>query len=254
MTNEKQTKQRLDLLLVTRGLAVSQGEAKALVMAGRVVVDDRRRDKPGERYALDAKVALKGQKVPGGWASRGALKLLGAIEAFAGFAEAIRGADCLDVGASTGGFTDVLLKHGARHVVALDVGYGQLAWRLQSDARVTIMDRTNIRNVVATDLPFRPTVITCDASFTQVATFLSEVRQLMAPGAWLVVLVKPQFELPAVCVGAGGIVREQADRDEALRRVQVAGRSVGFQIAGAVESPLAGSKGNREWLLALRVP
>lgn len=249
---EKVPKLRLDELVVERGLADSVEHARALIMAGRVVVDERRRDKAGERYKADCKVALKGEKVPGGWASRGAHKLLGAIDAFEGLADAIVDAQCVDIGASTGGFTDVLLKHGAQHVVAIDVGYGQLVWRLQQDPRVTVMDRTNVRSVTRDDLPHTPTVVTCDASFTQVATFVPDVASWLDSGGWFVVLVKPQFELPAERVGAGGIVTDAQARQDALQQVIDAAEQAGLSVAGAVDSPLAGTKGNREWLLALR--
>lgn len=244
-------KQRLDLLLVERGLAESRARAQALVLAGRVVVDERRRDKPGEAVAVDAQVKVKGGS---DWASRGAGKLLGALEAWPWLGARVRGARCLDIGASTGGFTDVLLRHGAEVVVALDVGYGQLHWRLQSDPRVIIMDRTNIRHVTPEDLPWAPAVATSDASFISVRLFLPAVFTLLAPGGVFVALVKPQFEVGRERVGKGGVVRDETVRQSALDAVREAGLGLGFEVLGAVDSPVAGPKGNREFLLALGKP
>ena len=166
----------------------------------------------------------------------------------------MRGARCLDIGASTGGFTDVLLRHGAQAVVALDVGYGQLHWRLQSDPRVMIMDRTNIRHVQPQDLPWAPAVATCDASFISVRLFLPVVYGLLRPGGVFVVLVKPQFEVGRGRVGKGGVVRDEAVRQSALDEVRQAAVGLGFGVLGAVDSPVVGPKGNREFLLALGKP
>jgi len=247
----KRAKQRLDVLLVERGLAESRARAQALILAGRVVVDERRRDKPGEAVPQDAQVKVKGGS---DWASRGAGKLLGALEAWPWLRERVRGARCLDIGASTGGFTDVLLRHGAQAVVALDVGYGQLHWRLQQDPRVTVMDRTNVRHVRPEDLPWAPDVITCDASFISVRLFLAVVYALMRPGGVFVVLVKPQFEVGRERVGKGGVVRDEAVRQSALNDVREAALALGFEALGAVDSPVVGPKGNREFLLALGRP
>ena len=244
-------KQRLDLLLVERGLAESRARAQALILAGRVIVDERRRDKPGEAVPVDARVKVKGGS---DWASRGAGKLLGALEAWPWLAERVRGARCLDIGASTGGFTDVLLHHGAQAVVALDVGYGQLHWKLQRDPRVTVMDRTNIRYVTPADLPWAPDLATSDASFISVRLFLPSVFALLRPGGVFVALVKPQFEVGRERVGKGGVVRDEAVRQSALDDVRQAATELGFDVLGAVDSPVAGPKGNREFLLGLGKP
>ena len=236
------------MLLVARGLAPSRSRAQALILAGRVVVDERRRDKAGERVPVDAAIVVRGGDE---WASRGAHKLLGAIEAFPWLGGRIRGARCLDIGASTGGFTDVLLHHGAAAVIALDVGYGQLHWRLRSDERVTALDRTNIRHLEPGTLPWAPGVCTCDASFISVTRFLDVVHRELAPGGVFIVLVKPQFEVGRGRVGKGGVVRDEALRQEALATVRARAVEVGFEDLGAVDSPLAGPKGNREFLLAL---
>ena len=242
---------RLDLRLVADGLADSRARAQALVLAGKVKVDGHRADKAGAAVAADASVEVDADD---GWASRGAHKLLGAIAAFPDFAAAIATADCLDVGASTGGFTDVLLRHGAARGSALDVGYGQLHERLRTDPRVTVIDRTNIRLLAPGALPFTPAIAVCDASFISVRLFLDVVFRELAPGGLFLVLVKPQFEVGKGRVGKGGVVRDDADRRLALDEVTHAAVAVGFSARGHADSPLPGPAGNREWLLLLGKP
>lgn len=239
---------RLDELLVDRGLVESEGHARGLILAGKVFVRGQRVDKAGARFADDVPVEVREEH---GWASRGAFKLLGALTAFPWLGERIRGADCLDIGASTGGFTDVLLRQGAARVIALDVGYGLLHWRLRSDPRVVVMDRTNVRTLEPGALPFTPTVATCDASFISVRAFLEVVLRELAPGGVFVVLVKPQFEVARDDVGDGGVVRDEVARVQALRDVAASAVAAGFSVLGEAESPLPGPRGNREWLLAL---
>lgn len=239
---------RLDQLLVDRGLAETRTRAQALILAGKVKVGGRRADKAGTATPLDAELDVDSDD---GWASRGSHKLLGAIAGFPELAAAIPGADCLDIGASTGGFTDVLLRHGAQRVIALDVGYGQLHERIRVDPRVTIMDRTNIRTLEAGTLPFLPRLAVCDASFISLRVFLEVVyRELASPGLFLA-LVKPQFEVGQGRVGKGGVVRDDTLRKEALDAVIERATELGFHPRGAIESPLAGPAGNREWLLLL---
>lgn len=242
---------RLDAWLVSEGIAESRARAQALVLAGKVTIDGKRADKAGAVVAEGAHVEVAADD---GWASRGAHKLLGAIAAFPAFSDRIKDADALDIGASTGGFSDVLLRHGARRVVALDVGYGQLHERIRTDARVTIMDRTNIRLLPQGALPFQPTIAVCDASFISVRLFLGIVFRELAPGGFFVVLVKPQFEVGRERVGKGGVVRDDVDRRFALDQVIEAAQREGFVNAGHADSPLAGPAGNREWLLLLRKP
>jgi len=242
---------RLDVRLVADGLADSRARAQALVLAGKVKVDGRRADKAGSAVADEATLEVDSDD---GWASRGAHKLLGAIAAFPDFAGKIAGADCLDIGASTGGFTDVLLRHGARAVIALDVGYGQLHERLRTDPRVTVLDRTNVRLLEPGALPFVPSIAACDASFISVRLFLSVVLRELAPGGLFLVLVKPQFEVGRERVGKGGVVRDEGDRRLALDEVTAAAQAVGFSPRGHADSPLPGPAGNREWLLLLAKP
>lgn len=247
----KPKRERLDVLLVERGLAESRNRARALILAGKVVVAEQRRDKPGDQVPADAPIKVKGDD---GWASRGAHKLLGALDAMPWLRDHIPGARCLDIGASTGGFTDVLLRNGAEGVVAVDVGYGQLHWRLQTDERVVIFDRTNIRALEPGALPWAPTLATCDASFISVRLFLDVVFRELAPGGLFIVLVKPQFELGRERVGKGGIVRDDVDRHAALALVRDAATALGFEDRGWADSPLAGPRGNRELLLVLEKP
>jgi 23S rRNA (cytidine1920-2'-O)/16S rRNA (cytidine1409-2'-O)-methyltransferase len=231
-------KKRLDVLLVERGLAESRSQAQALVLAGRVPGHE----KPGEQ--LDEGAPL--EVTPGDpYVSRGGIKLANALDAF-GVVPA--GLDCADVGASTGGFTDVLLQRGAARVLALDVGYGQLHPRLREDPRVEVLERVNARNV--TELPFAPQLVVCDVSFISVRKALPPVLALAAPGWQAVVLVKPQFEAGRADV-RGGVVRDCGVHERVLREVAEAALGWGAETVGAVDSGLPGPKGNREFFLHL---
>lgn len=243
--------ERLDAWLVAHGHAETRTRAQALILAGKVKVSGRRAEKAGTVVAEGAEIEVASDD---GWASRGAHKLLGAIAAFEPLREAIEGADALDIGASTGGFSDVLLRHGAARVIALDVGYGQLHERLRTDPRVTVIDRTNIRWLEPGALPFVPTLAVCDTSFISVRLFLPVVFRELASGGRFVVLVKPQFEVGRDRVPRGGVVSDEAERHRALSEVEAAARAAGFTVEGHTESPLAGPAGNREWLLLLAKP
>jgi 23S rRNA (cytidine1920-2'-O)/16S rRNA (cytidine1409-2'-O)-methyltransferase len=232
-------KKRLDVLLVERGLAESRAQAQALVMAGLVPGYD----KPGQQVDETAPLELKGRPP---YVSRGGEKLAHALDAL-GVDPA--GLDCLGVGASTGGFTDVLLQRGAARVVALDVGYGQLHPRLRDDPRVTVLERTNAREL--TELPFAPQLVVCDVSFISVQLALPPVLRLAARGWQAVVLVKPQFEAGRADVGKGGVVRDPAVRARAVREVAKAALAWGARTVGVVDSGLPGPKGNRELFLHL---
>jgi 23S rRNA (cytidine1920-2'-O)/16S rRNA (cytidine1409-2'-O)-methyltransferase len=231
-------KKRLDILLVERGLAESRAQAQALVMAGRV----RGYDKAGQQVAEDAELELI---APPPYVSRGGGKLARGLDAF-GVDPA--GRDCLDLGASTGGFTDVLLQRGAARVVAVDVGYGQLHPKLRDDPRVTVLERTNARALTA--LPFAPSLVVCDVSFISVRLVLPPAFALAAPGWEAVVLVKPQFEAGRAEAGRG-VVRDPAVRARTVREVAEAALAWGARPAGVVDSGLPGPKGNREFLLHL---
>jgi 23S rRNA (cytidine1920-2'-O)/16S rRNA (cytidine1409-2'-O)-methyltransferase len=239
---------RLDVEMARRGLAESREAAQRLIMAGRVRVNSRPADKADLRVSPETDIAVVGSDPE--YASRGAYKLTAALDRFS---IEVAGRRALDVGASTGGFTDVLLKRGAAQVVALDVGYGQLSERLRTDSRVTVMDRTNIRLVRHGDLPYQPDLVTIDTSFISLRIVLPVVLALAAPKADIVALVKPQFEVGKGKVGKGGIVRDDALRHEALHGILEFARSLGVEILGSMDSPIEGAKGNREFLVAMKL-
>ena len=240
---------RIDRLLVERGLVASRERARRLVMAGDVLVGDRPVTKPGAEVLADALVRLRGADSP--YVSRGGEKLAGALDAFG---LEVRDLVALDVGASTGGFTDCLLQRGARRVIALDVGYGQLAWKLRQDARVVVIERTNARALTPTMLPEAPDLAVVDVSFISLATVLPVVASVVRPGATILALVKPQFEVGRGRVGKGGVVRDPALRAEAVAGVGAAAERLGLALRGEAESVLPGPKGNREVFLALARP
>jgi 23S rRNA (cytidine1920-2'-O)/16S rRNA (cytidine1409-2'-O)-methyltransferase len=241
-------KVRLDKLLVDRGLCDSRTRAQALILAGEVVVGDHAVTKPGTNVDAEAPVRLKGGEL-NPYVSRGGLKLRGALDSFA---ITIADAVCLDVGASTGGFTDCLLQAGAARVYALDVGYGQLAWKLAHDPRVIVMDRQNIRSLAPEQIPELIDLAVADCSFISLTKVLPHLPALLRPGAEVIALVKPQFEVGRERVGKGGIVRDDADREAALATVIAAAQALGFMVQGHVASPISGRDGNREWLVWLR--
>jgi 23S rRNA (cytidine1920-2'-O)/16S rRNA (cytidine1409-2'-O)-methyltransferase len=235
---------RLDRLLVERGLVPSRERAQRLIMAGDVLVDDHVVSKAGTDVAEDAVVRLRA--AASAYASRGGDKLAGALDMF--------GLDLtdrivVDVGASTGGFTDVCLRRGARRVIAVDVGYGQLAWSLRQDPRVTVLDRTNARSLEAAMMPATPDVAVVDVSFISLTIVLPAVVRVLAPAGQIVALVKPQFEVGKGEVGKGGVVRDPAKRAAAVSSVRDAMARLGFAIRGEAESVLSGPKGNREVFL-----
>jgi 23S rRNA (cytidine1920-2'-O)/16S rRNA (cytidine1409-2'-O)-methyltransferase len=234
-------KKRLDVLLVERGLAESRAQAQALVLAGRVPGYD----KAGTQIEDTAELELiKGPR----FVSRGGEKLANALEAFG---IDVQGEDCLDVGASTGGFTDCLLQSGAARVCALDVGYGQLHPRLREDARVTVLERTNVRELPCEQLPFAPTFVTCDVSFIGLAKALPPALACAAPSWRALVLVKPQFEAGRGDVGKGGVVRDPDVHRRVLDEMKEQAPSWGASVEGIVDSGLPGPKGNREFFLYL---
>jgi len=235
-------RRRADTLLAERGLAPSRTAAAASVRAGRVRLgaDGATIDKPSELVPEDAELVVE----PGEeFVSRGGIKLRNALDELG---VQVEGRRCLDVGASTGGFTDCLLQRGATLVLAVDVGYGQLDWRLRQDSRVLVMERLNARHLGESHLPFRPELITVDVSFISLAKLLPSIVPCAAEEFDLLGLVKPQFELEKERVGKGGVVREAADRRDAIRRVAEAARAEGLVIRGVASSGLPGPKGNRE--------
>ena len=241
-------KRRADQLLVDRGLVESRARAQALILAGKVWSGDRRVDKAGDSLADDAALEVRGQDHP--WVSRGGLKLDHAIRHF-GLSAA--GRVCLDVGASTGGFTDVLLHHGAMRVHAVDVGHGQLAWSLRGDARVVVHERTNARYLTSAQVPDPVQALVCDAAFIGLSTLLPAPLMLCAPGAWAVALIKPQFEAGPGQVGSKGVVRDAAVHRAVCVRVRDWWAGLpGWRVLGIEPSPITGPEGNREFLIAAR--
>lgn len=243
-------KERLDALLVARGLADSRTRAQALIRAGLVFSGEQRLDKPGHLVDSAAPLAVRGRDHD--WVSRGGLKLAHALDCFA---IDPAGRVCLDIGASTGGFTDVLLSKSAAKVYAVDVGRGQLAWTLRNDPRVVVLEGTNARHLTAVEIPEPPQAIVCDASFIGLETVLPAALSLAAPGCVLVALIKPQFEVGKGRVGKGGVVRDPALHDEVCRRIRVwLDETMGWSVIGVAESPVRGPAGNIEFLIAARKP
>src|SRR5580658_10664156 len=244
---------RLDAELVRRGLARSREQAAELIAAGRVAIAGQTASKSATQVTKDTPVTVAGDGDADGaakYVSRGGHKLAGALEAFAGLS--VAGKRCLDAGASTGGFTDVLLRAGAAHVVAADVGYGQLAWPLRTDERVTVLDRVNVRTLDPALVAPPPEVVVADLSFISLSLVLPALVSCAAPDADFVVMVKPQFEVGKGKVGTGGVVRDPALREAAVTAVAAAAAVAGLGVAGVTASPLPGPSGNVEYFLWLR--
>ena len=241
-------KRRVDQLLVEQGLAESRAKAQALILAGQVFSGTKRIDKPGTALPTETELSLAGREHP--WVSRGGLKLVHALDHFAIDVTGLVG---LDVGASTGGFTDVLLARGAARVYAVDVGHGQLAWKLRQDARVVALESTNARYLTRAEVPEPVDIVSCDASFIGLATVLPAPLALTADRAQVIALIKPQFEAGPTKVGKGGVVRDPGVHEAVCARVAAwLGELSGWRVVGITESPITGPAGNREFLLYAR--
>lgn len=248
MAKGREARQRLDQALVDRGLAESRTRAQAMVMAGLVFTGERRLDKAGMAVPADMALEVRGQDHP--WVSRGGLKLAHGLEAFG---LTVEGLVCLDVGASTGGFTDVLLSRGAARVYAVDVGRGQLAWKLREDPRVIVREGVNARHLGGEAVPEAIDLLVCDASFIGLRTLLPAPMALVRNGGGMLVLVKPQFEVGPGRVGKGGVVRDPALHDEVCTAIAAwVDEQPGWSVAGITPSPITGPQGNREFLLHAR--
>jgi 23S rRNA (cytidine1920-2'-O)/16S rRNA (cytidine1409-2'-O)-methyltransferase len=239
---------RADLAVVEQGLASSRERARALILAGEVLAGDRPVDKAGDLIEVGAELRLRSGPMP--FVSRGGLKLAHALEVFG---VEPRGLVALDVGASTGGFTDCLLQRGAALVYCVDVGHGQLDWKVATDPRVRVIDRTNIRTAPPSLLPERVDLVVIDVSFISLRLVLPALPPFAKPGAPVIALVKPQFEVGRAKVGKGGIVRDEAARAGALAEVRAVARELGFEVGADTVSPITGGKGNVEFLLSLRL-
>jgi 23S rRNA (cytidine1920-2'-O)/16S rRNA (cytidine1409-2'-O)-methyltransferase len=240
-------KSRLDLLLVSRGLAPSRERAQAMILAGHVTVDGRPSSKPGTQVSAEATIALREPDHP--YVGRGGLKLVHALDTFQ---IAVGGRDALDIGASTGGFTDVLLRRGASRVISLDVGHGQIDWSLRNDPRVTVIERLNARTLQLSDLPCPVDIVTVDVSFISLRHIFPRVPSLLRPGADVIALVKPQFEAGRSEVGKGGVVRDSTVHERVVEEATSWAAEVGLARAAMTESPITGDMGNREFFLHLR--
>ncbi|MEQ8228053.1 MAG: TlyA family RNA methyltransferase [Rhodospirillales bacterium] len=246
----KPSKTRLDQLLVERGLADNRTKAQALVMAGLVFGTDRRFDKPGQQVPANIEITVKGKDHP--WVSRGGLKLAKGLDHFSVDPS---GLVCLDLGASTGGFTDVLLTHGAAKVYAIDVGQGQLDWKLRNDARVVVLEKTNARHLTSEQVPDAIDLIVCDVSFIGLEKVLPPAMAFAKPGARLIALIKPQFQAGPGQVGKGGVVRDPAVHQAVCDEVQAfVADDCGWQVLGITPSPIKGPEGNIEFLIGAQHP
>lgn len=244
--SEKKAKERLDILLVSNGLAPSREKAKAMIMAGDVFVDGNREDKAGTMFPLTAAIEVKGKKLK--YVSRGGLKLEKAVNEFG---IELSKKVCMDVGSSTGGFTDCMLQNGAAKVYAVDVGTNQLAWELRQDERVISMEKTNIRYVKPEDIGELLDFVSIDVAFISLTKVLEPVKAMMKPGALLVCLIKPQFEAGREKVGKKGVVRDKAVHLEVVETILNYVKEIGFEILDLTFSPIKGPEGNIEYLLYL---
>jgi 23S rRNA (cytidine1920-2'-O)/16S rRNA (cytidine1409-2'-O)-methyltransferase len=248
-TPPRPTKLRADVAVFEQGLAPSRERAQALILAGQILCGDRPVEKAGEVVPAGAVLRLRGEPMP--YVSRGGLKLVHAIDTFG---VDVAGAVAVDIGASTGGFTDCLLQRGAARVYCIDVGHGQLDWKIASDPRVVVIDRTNIRHLQPGRIPEPCTLAVIDVSFISLRLVLPALPALLVPGAPVLALVKPQFEVGREKVGKGGIVRDDAVRRQAVVDVAAIARTLGFTVVGETTSPITGGKGNVEFLLHIRMP
>ncbi|MFN2491462.1 MAG: TlyA family RNA methyltransferase [Pyrinomonadaceae bacterium] len=241
-----QRPERIDKLLVNRGLAESRSKAQAMVMTGVVLVDERRIDKPSDLISPEAEIRIKGRNDPASrYVGRGGLKFEAALREFK---INVEGLECLDVGASTGGFTDCLLQHGARKVIALDVGHNQIDWRLRTDKRVEVREGTNARYLKPDDFHHRFPLIVLDVSFISATMILPALVPLLEEAGLLVVLIKPQFEVGRGEVGKGGIVKDPEKHQRVVEKVNGTATDLGFEVRGVIESPIRGAEGNLEFL------
>ena len=240
-------KERIDKILVERGFAESRTRAQALILAGQVLVREQRVDKAGQLIELDAEIRIKGEALR--YASRGGLKLEAALREFD--IDPV-GKNCLDVGASTGGFTDCLLQHGAARVWATDVGHNQLVWRLRQDPRVVVLEGENARQLDPGQFPIRFDLVTIDVSFISLTRILPAVRPCLSDPGDCIALIKPQFEVGKGEVGRGGIVTDAAKHRRVLNEIKEAAAAMGFRPVGLIESPILGAEGNREFLMHLK--
>lgn len=241
-------KKRLDIALLDRKLAPTRQRAQALILAGRVLVNQEPMTKPGTRISEDDTIVIKGTDMP--YVSRGGIKL---AEALVKFQMDVAGLHCMDIGASTGGFTDCLLQNGAARVIAVDVGYGQLAWKLRQDPCVTILERTNIRYLTVEEVPFPVDLAVIDVSFISLKIVVPAIRKFLKTDATVLALIKPQFEVGRNRIGKGGVVKNPLLHDEVILSLSQFFETIGFLVHGTVPSPITGPKGNKEFLCHMEI-
>ncbi len=241
-----QNKERLDILVVQKGLAKSRERAKAMIMSGRVLVDNVPRDKAGSKTDVNAVITIKGEDIP--FVSRGGLKLAHALKIIP---VDVTDMTCLDIGASTGGFTDCLLKYGAKKIYAVDVGYGQLAWSLRKDKRVVVIERTNIRYMDFETIGEKTDLITVDTSFISLKIVVPAAEKFMKKGSRILALIKPQFEAGRNRIGKGGVVRDPALRQDIVNEIKSFFKHRGYDTGQVIQSPITGPKGNIEFIISL---
>lgn len=241
-------KKRLDIALLDRKLAPTRQRAQALILAGRVLVNQEPMTKPGTRISEDDTIVIKGTDMP--YVSRGGIKL---AEALVKFQIDVAGLHCMDIGASTGGFTDCLLQNGAARVIAVDVGYGQLAWKLRQDPCVTILERTNIRYLTVEEVPFPVDLAVIDVSFISLKIVVPAIRKFLKTDATVLALIKPQFEVGRNRIGKGGVVKNPLLHDEVILSLSQFFETIGFLVHGTVPSPITGPKGNMEFLCHMEI-
>ena len=242
------TKKRLDISLLDKKLAPTRQRAQALIMAGKILVNQEPITKPGTRISESDVIIVKGTDMP--YVSRGGIKL---AEALTQFQIDAAGRHCMDIGASSGGFTDCLLQNGAAHVVAVDVGYGQIAWKLRQDPRVTILERTNIRYLTVEKVPFPVDLAVIDVSFISLKIVVPAIRNFLKVDATVVTLIKPQFEVGRDRVGKGGVVKNPALHEEVIQSLSQFFETGGFRVHGVIPSPITGPKGNKEFLCHMKI-
>ncbi len=243
----KKNKERLDILVVQKGLAKSRERARAMIMSGKVLVNNILKDKAGSKTDKDAIITIKGEDIP--FVSRGGLKLDHAVKTIP---VDVNSLTCMDIGASTGGFTDCLLKHGAKKVYAVDVGYGQLAWSLRQDQRVVVIERTNIRYMDFDIIGEKVDLITVDTSFISLKLVVPAAEKFMKKGSLILALIKPQFEAGRNRIGKGGVVRDPMIRQEIVNEIKFFFKTKGYDTGRIIPSPVAGPKGNIEFIISLR--
>ncbi len=244
-----QKKTRLDIALVEKGLSKNRQRGRALIMAGKILVNNLPSDKPGTQVSNSDHIVLKGDDIP--YVSRGGLKLEAALKSFE---IPVEGYICLDVGASTGGFTDCLLQHGAKRVFAVDVGYGQLAWKLRQDSRVVPIERTNIRHMPANTISQPVDLVTIDVSFISLRIVIPAVIKFMNKDSGILALIKPQFEVGRGKVGKGGIVRNPAHHDAVIEELTDFFSKIGLICDSVIQSSILGVKGNKEFFISIKHP